>query len=92
MLCTFHVGVWLDADAIEAGKNVLVDKPLCLNADEAEAMLQAHQAHPDKVRSILSHGAPAAPLTHARHGFYFFNPLLVRGKSCPCCPSACALG
>lgn len=37
------------AEAIRAGKNVLVDKPLCLNADEGEAMLDAHQEHISQV-------------------------------------------
>ena len=40
------------AAAIKAGKNVLCDKPLCLNADEAEDMLAAHREHPDKVSHI----------------------------------------
>lgn len=32
-----------------AGRNVLVDKPLCLNGDEAEQMLEAHQQRPNQV-------------------------------------------
>ena len=40
----------LPAAAIKAGRNVLCDKPLCLNADEAEDMLAAHKERPDKVR------------------------------------------
>lgn len=49
------------AEAIEAGKNVLCDKPLCLNADEAEAMLEAHKRHSGKARLpclLMPHAFP----------------------------------
>ncbi len=34
---------------MEAGKHVLVDKPLCLHGDEGERMLAAARAHPNQV-------------------------------------------
>ncbi len=47
------------AEAIKAGRNVLVDKPLCLNAEEGEEILKAHQEHPNQV--------PLPSLLSARH-------------------------
>lgn len=43
---------WLPtpAAALEAGKHVLVDKPMCLDGAEGERMLAAARAHPNQVR------------------------------------------
>ncbi|CAL8467545.1 g7083 [Coccomyxa elongata] len=44
-----HLHARQTIEAIMAGRNVLVDKPLCLNGDEAEQMLEAHQQRPNQV-------------------------------------------
>lgn len=41
--------ICMHAEAIKAGRNVLVDKPLCMSGEEGEQMLEAHQQHPDQV-------------------------------------------
>ena len=37
------------AAALEAGKHVVCDKPMALNGQEAEQMLEAARQHPDQV-------------------------------------------
>lgn len=39
------------AAALEAGKHVICDKPMALNGQEAEQMLEAARQHPDQVQS-----------------------------------------
>ena len=41
---------------MQAGKHVLVDKPLCLNGEEGERMLASARAHPNQVMCL--HPAP----------------------------------
>jgi predicted dehydrogenase len=38
--------------ALEAGKHVLVEKPLCLGADEADALVHAAAGHPGRVCAV----------------------------------------
>ena len=40
---------WLAAGALQAGKHVVVDKPMALNAQEGLRMLEAARQHPDQV-------------------------------------------
>ena len=47
----------MGAAALEAGKHVICDKPMALNGQEAEQMLDAARKHPDQV-----HRTPLTPL------------------------------
>ena len=38
--------------ALEAGKHVICDKPMALNGEEAERMLEAARQHPNQVHVI----------------------------------------
>ncbi len=44
-----HIHAWLAAGALQAGKHVVVDKPMALNAQEGLRMLEAARQHPDQV-------------------------------------------
>jgi len=44
--------------ALEAGKHLLLQKPLCGDLDEAHAFVAATEAHPDRVVMVLPHFSP----------------------------------
>ena len=50
------------AAALEAGKHVICDKPMALNGQEAEQMLEAARQHPHQVHHHLL-TPPHTPLT-----------------------------
>lgn len=67
----------LAVEAIEAGKAVFVEKPLCLSEEELERIVAAHGARP--VAFLLGHNRRFAPATRAlREFFEGARPLRIR--------------
>ena len=50
------------AAALEAGKHVICDKPMALNGQQAEQMMEAARLHPDQVQSQSPDGSADTPL------------------------------
>ena len=56
------------AAALEAGKHVICDKPMALNGQEAEQMLEAARQHPGQVGDNLCLHSACGMIAHVTGG------------------------